>query len=189
MLLWWRLLHNNHLMSGRFHTASVIAGPKAFAETPRRRGRSRANSSLPRNSLLAGKIQGISSILASVVRIYGRNGHNNQYLTSKFPTQQNRELIGPYQGIKSTYQGSCLPDQGKVPGLGFLPGAGGKFSQRRSRARAACSAICDGNGNRPRTTVALLVEPDCCQVLVDIVAGAHLPAFDIAAIRDDAVAP
>ena len=23
-------------MSGRFHTASVIAGPKAFAETPRR---------------------------------------------------------------------------------------------------------------------------------------------------------
>ena len=48
-------------------------------------------------------------------------------------------------------------------------------------------AICDGDN--PRTTVALLVEPDCCQVLVDIMARAHLPAFDIAAIRHDAVAP
>src|SRR6266478_10147823 len=69
-------------------------------------------------------IQGISSILASVVRIFGRNAHNNQLLTSKFPTERNRELIGQYQGTKSAYQGSFLSDQGRVPWLGFLPGAG-----------------------------------------------------------------
>jgi hypothetical protein len=79
-----------------------------------------ANSSLGApNSLLAGKIQGISLILASVARIRGRNGHNNQSLTRKFPTQRNRELIGPYQGIKSAYQGNFLSDQGRVPWLGF----------------------------------------------------------------------
>ena len=34
-----------------------------------------------------------------------------------------------------------------------------------------------------------LVEPDRRQILVDVVARAHLPAFDIAAMRHDAVAP
>ena len=53
----------------------------------------------------AGKIQGISLALASGTRICRRNGGYNQSLTSKFPTRPNRELIGPYQGIKSTYQG------------------------------------------------------------------------------------
>src|SRR6267142_119986 len=66
-------------------------------------------------------IQGISSALASVTRICSRNGHYNQCLTSKFPTQRNRELIGPYQGIKSAYQGSFLPDQGRVRLVGFPP--------------------------------------------------------------------
>ena len=65
------------------------------------------------------RIPGISSILASVAQICGRNGHNNQCLTSKFPMQRNRELIGPYQGIKSAYQGNFLPDQGRVPWSGF----------------------------------------------------------------------
>src|SRR6266850_2594584 len=51
-------------------------------------------------------IQGISSTLASVARICRRNGYYNQSLTSKFPTRRNRELIGPYQGIKSAYQRS-----------------------------------------------------------------------------------
>ena len=138
---------------------------------------------------LAGKIQGISSILASVVRIYGRNGHNNQYLTSKFPTQQNRELIGPYQGVKSAYQGSFLPDQGRMPGLVSRRIGGASSLNAGQHAHVARSAICDGDGKRPRTTAALLVEPDCCQALVDIMAGLNLPAFDIAAIRHDAVAP
>src|SRR6266446_2950861 len=48
-----------------------------------------------------GKIQGISLALASVTRIWCLNPHYNQRLTSKFPTQRNRELNGPYQGIKS----------------------------------------------------------------------------------------
>ena len=80
------------------------------------RAQSRANSSLMPNSLLAGKIQGISSTLASVARICRRNGDYNQSLTSKFPTRWNRELIGPYQGIKSAYQGSFPPNQGRALG-------------------------------------------------------------------------
>ena len=55
----------------------------------------------------AGKIQGISSTLAPVPRISPQNSHHNQWFTSKFPTRRNRELIAPYQGIKSTHQGSC----------------------------------------------------------------------------------
>ena len=55
--------------------------------------------------------------MASVNRILSRNVHYNQCLTGKFPTQKNRELIGAYQGIKSAYQGSFLPDQGGVPWL------------------------------------------------------------------------
>jgi len=67
-----------------------------------------------------GKIQGISSIPAIRARFEGRNDHYDQGLTSKFPTQRNRELISPYQGIKSAYQGiksayqgNFLPDQGR----------------------------------------------------------------------------
>src|SRR5882672_2903117 len=78
------------------------------------------------NSLLAGKIQGISSTLASVARICRQNHDYNQSFTSKFPAQQNRELIRPYQGIKSAYQGSFLPDQGRALGWGFSKGESGK---------------------------------------------------------------
>jgi len=63
--------------------------------TLRWRRQSRANSSLKANSLLAGKIQGTSSILASGVRITDRNYDEDQCLTGKFPTQRNRELIVP----------------------------------------------------------------------------------------------
>jgi len=83
--------------------------------THRWRGLSGANSSLKPNSLLAGKIQGISSIWALVTCICRRNGHYNQRFTSKYPTQRNRELIRPYQGIKSAYQGNIRPDQGRTP--------------------------------------------------------------------------
>jgi hypothetical protein len=40
-----------------------------------------------------------------------------------------------------------------------------------------------------KSFIASLVEPDRPQVLIDVMAGAHLPAFDIAAIRHNAVAP
>src|SRR5882672_9277281 len=63
-----------------------------------------------------GNLQGILSTLASVARNCRQNGYYNQWLTSKFPTRRNRELIGPYQGIKSAYQGNFLPDQGRALG-------------------------------------------------------------------------
>jgi len=72
-------------------------------------------------------IQGISSTLASVTRIRRQNSDYNQSLTSKFPTRQNRELISPYQGIKSAYQGSFLPDQGRALGWGFSKGNGNRL--------------------------------------------------------------
>ncbi len=68
------------------------------------------------NSLLAGNLQGISSTLASVAQICRQNSYYNQWLMSKFPTRRNRELIGPYQGIKSAYQGNFLLDQGRALG-------------------------------------------------------------------------
>src|SRR6266404_325247 len=41
-------------------------------------------------------------------------------------TQRNRELIGTYQGSKSTHQGSFLPVQGRVSSLGFVGQVRGK---------------------------------------------------------------
>jgi hypothetical protein len=35
-------------------------------------------------------------------------------LQSEFPTRRNRELIVLWQGIKSAYQGSFAPDQGRL---------------------------------------------------------------------------
>jgi hypothetical protein len=67
------------------------------------------------SSLLAGKIQGNSSILASVIGIPYQKYYYNQRLTIKFPTQRNRELIVPEQGIKSAHQGCFPADQG-IPG-------------------------------------------------------------------------
>src|SRR5712664_3829669 len=97
---------------------AVPSHPKSGSqETPRWRRQSGANSSLGGpNSLLAGNLQGISSTLASVARICRQNVYYNQSLTSKFPTRRNRELIGPYQGIKSAYKGNFLLDQGRALG-------------------------------------------------------------------------
>src|SRR5215472_19256522 len=50
-------------------------------------------------SLLAGKKQGISSVLASVNPIWHRKSPLDQSLTAKFPAHRNRELIGLLQGI------------------------------------------------------------------------------------------
>ena len=140
------------------------------------------------NSLLAGKKQGISSILASIARICGRKRPNDQYLTSKFPTEPNRELIGPHQGIKWAYQGGFLPDQGRVPWLGFPAGPGQVLSKSVTwhtllarRSATAMETVLDNP--RPTCRARLLPGPG------DIMARAHLPAFDIAAIWDDAVAP
>jgi len=75
--------------------APLISRGTESSQTRRWRRQSRANSSLKANSLLAGKIQGTSSILASGVRITDRNYDEDQCFTGKFPTQRNRELIVP----------------------------------------------------------------------------------------------
>src|SRR6185369_17710944 len=64
------------------------------------------------NSLLAGKIQGISSIRSSVARQRGPKRPLTQCLTSQFPTHPNREFFEALQGIKSGDQGNFFPHQG-----------------------------------------------------------------------------
>jgi len=64
------------------------------------------------NSLLAGKIQGISSIRSSVARQRGPKRPSTQCLTSQFPTHPNREFFEALQGIKSGDQGNFFPHQG-----------------------------------------------------------------------------
>src|ERR1700730_16405792 len=100
-------------------------------------GSQEANSSLNPIPCYAGKIQGISSTAALPARIGGRNSYYNQALTSKFPTQRNRELIGPYQGIKSAHQGKFPPVQGSPPfGLAFLTMVRGRASVERVGANS-----------------------------------------------------
>jgi len=81
--------------------------------THRWRGESAANSSrkMP-NSLLAGNIQGISSIRALAARQWQPKTISNQYLTGQFPKHPNREFFAALQGIKSGDQGNFRPDQG-----------------------------------------------------------------------------
>jgi hypothetical protein len=102
--------------------------------TPRWRRESRANRSLkPPNSLLAGKIQGISSIRGSVARQRWLKRASNQCLTDQFPTHPNREFFAALQGIKSDDQGNFRPDQGKRPLARVLPGVGGEGPLRYCR--------------------------------------------------------
>jgi hypothetical protein len=81
--------------------------------TLRWRGESAANSSrkMP-NSLLAGKIQGISPIRGLAAPRRQRKRARNQFLTGQFPTHPNREFFAALQGIKSGDQGNFRPDQG-----------------------------------------------------------------------------
>jgi hypothetical protein len=74
-------------------------------QTFRWRGQSRANPSLKPNSLLAGKMQGISSIRSSTARQREPKRSSNQCLTGQFPTPPNREFFAALQGIKSGDQG------------------------------------------------------------------------------------
>src|ERR1700682_2830038 len=64
------------------------------------------------NSLLAGKIQGISPIRGLAAPRRERKMARNQFLTGQFPTHPNREFFAALQGIKSGDQGNFRPDQG-----------------------------------------------------------------------------
>ena len=93
--------------------------------TLRWRRESRANPSLNPNSLLAGKIQGFSSIWASEMRQRWLKTSFNQCLTGQFPTHPNREFFAALQGIKSGDQGNFRPYQGRRPSARVLPVIGG----------------------------------------------------------------
>jgi hypothetical protein len=67
------------------------------------------------NSLLAGKIQGISPIPGLRAPRRQRKSARNQFLTGQFPTHPNREFFAALQGIKSGDQGSFRRDQGIPP--------------------------------------------------------------------------
>jgi hypothetical protein len=65
--------------------------------------------------LLAGKIQGISSIFAQSPSMQRQNSMLVQAFIGRFPVRTNREFFEAYQGIKSAYQGNYRLDQGTVP--------------------------------------------------------------------------
>jgi hypothetical protein len=98
------------------------AAQKGSHQTPRWRRQSGANSSLnTKFPVIQGKYREFHRRRPSQLRIGGRNSYHNQVLTRKFPTQWNRELIGPYQGIKSAHQGMFPSEQGSPSlGLSFL---------------------------------------------------------------------
>jgi hypothetical protein len=111
--------HLRHALCRSFAAAELGCVRSLFSlllrsshKTRRWRGRSRANPSLKPNSLLAGKIQGISSIRARRRANGGQKGASNQSLTGQFPTHPNREFFAALQGIKSGDQGNFCLDQG-----------------------------------------------------------------------------
>jgi len=98
-------------------TVGIVPCPRTFPRFPPenevRRGLSAGGGSQERTRLCqapipcyTGKIPGISSILASITPMGRLSTHYNQSLRGKFPTQRNRELIMPYQRIKSPQQGN-----------------------------------------------------------------------------------
>jgi hypothetical protein len=86
-----------------------IAGGTDGLWTLRWRRESAANSfsEIP-NSLLAGKIQGISPIRGLSALARQRKRARNQFLASQFPTHPNRKFFAVLQGIKSGDQGSFV---------------------------------------------------------------------------------
>jgi hypothetical protein len=105
-------------------TPLPAARDRFAADSPLEEGVSSEPVSEP-NSLLAGKIQGISSIWASEMRQRWLKTSSNQCLTGQFPTHPNREFFAALQGIKSGDQGNFRPDQGKRPSNRVLPVIGG----------------------------------------------------------------
>src|SRR5271169_577195 len=83
-----------------------------FADSPLEEAVRSELVSESRNSLLAGKIQGNSSIRARRRANGGQKWAPNQSLTGQFPTHPNREFFAALQGIKSGDQGNFRPDQG-----------------------------------------------------------------------------
>ena len=95
---------NIHQVQVAFIGSGAVGGasPKSSSQRTRRwRRQSRANPSLNPNSLLAGKMQGIPSIVGSTARQAERKRVPSQWLPGQFPTQPSREFFAPLQGINS----------------------------------------------------------------------------------------
>jgi hypothetical protein len=94
----WEL--NDRDCPSRARGGSACSRGTEGLQTRRWRGESAANSSLKLpNSLLAGKIQGISPIRGLAAPGRPRKRTRNQFLTRQFPTHPNREFFEALQGI------------------------------------------------------------------------------------------
>ena len=119
------------------------------------------------NSLLAGKIQGISSIRASAAPRKQRKRARNQFLTGQFPTHPNREFFCGLQGIESGDQGKFRLDQG-IPlssRFGPLPADNPDRPDRsRTWPRTRTETPLDARSRRSRSRARLCPSPGVPQI-------------------------
>jgi hypothetical protein len=82
--------------------------------------------SAARNSLLAGRMQGIPSNRGLAARQRQQKKASNQSLTTQFSTHQNREFFAALQGIQNGDQGKFRAEQGNTALASFCrrPGDG-----------------------------------------------------------------
>jgi hypothetical protein len=120
------------------------------------------------NSLLAGKIQGISPIRASAAPRTQRKRARNQFLTDQFPTHPNREFFCGLQGIKSGDQGKFRSDQGIPPSStiwAFVPADNPIVSDRsRTLPRRRTGTPPDARSRRSRPRARLCPSPGVPQI-------------------------
>jgi len=122
-------------------SSRALGRSRSAAEEPMVCGLSAGGGSLERTrlwwpiSLLAGKIQGNSSIRARRRANGGQKWASNQSLTGQFPTHPNREFFTALQGIKSGDQRNFRPDQGNPLSSAILAFCSASKSDRPDRSR------------------------------------------------------
>ena len=89
-------MDNVELLRASYHEAGEV---RFAADSPVEGGVSCELVSKMPNSLLAGKIQGISPIRGLAAPGRPRKRTRNQFLTRQFPTHPNREFFEALQGI------------------------------------------------------------------------------------------
>src|SRR6266478_6160245 len=109
------------------------------------------------NSLLAGKIQGISPIRGLAAPWKQRKRARNQFLMDQFPTHPNREFFAALQGIKSGDQGSFRRDRGIPLSSAILAFAHGDTSDRPTDFAKRCR---EGEQGRRQIQVSSLPAPE-----------------------------
>jgi hypothetical protein len=164
--------------AGRAPSVPVAKEPIRFATDSPVEGRVSCElvSEMP-NSLLAGKIQGISPIRGLVAPGRQRKRARNQFLTSQFPTHPNREFFAALQGIKSGDQGSFRRDQG-IPLSSAIWGSPLVTNPIIGAVgRVACARV-QGAHRRGGPRVRILLPPAESQSLAGVyLRGSRTPAF------------